>query len=74
MRILLTALIGAFCLAAASPMAAAMSRPAGASWIPSASNLLPAASTAKKCAHGQHWVAGAYAKHGKYRAGHCAPN
>ena len=74
MRILLTALIGAFCLAAASPIAGAMSPPAGAFGVPSASSALPVASTAKQCPQGQHWVPGAYAKHGKYRAGHCAPN
>jgi hypothetical protein len=32
---------------------------------------VPAAS--HKCGKGQYWVASGYAKHGKYRAGHCAP-
>jgi hypothetical protein len=27
-----------------------------------------------KCGKGQHWVGAGYAKHGKYRAAHCAPN
>ena len=26
------------------------------------------------CGKGQHWVPAGYAKHGKYRAGHCAPS
>ena len=25
------------------------------------------------CGKGQYWVAAGYAKHGKYRAAHCAP-
>jgi hypothetical protein len=40
----------------------------------------PAATVAKgvpvashKCPKGQYWVPAGYAKHGKYRAGHCAP-
>jgi hypothetical protein len=36
------------------------------------SNSVPAAT--KKCGQGQHWVPAGYARHGKYRAGHCAPN
>jgi hypothetical protein len=45
--------------------------PAGAA-VGLASNAAPAAS--HKCGKGQHWVAAGYAKHGKYRIGHCAPN
>jgi hypothetical protein len=26
-----------------------------------------------KCGQGQRWVPAGYAKHGKYRPGHCAP-
>ena len=26
-----------------------------------------------KCGKGQYWVPSGYAKHGKYRAAHCAP-
>jgi hypothetical protein len=26
-----------------------------------------------KCGKGQYWVPAGYAKHGKYRAAHCAP-
>ena len=33
--------------------------------------IVPVAS--HKCAKGQYWVPAGYAKHGKYRAGHCAP-
>jgi hypothetical protein len=36
------------------------------------SQSLPAAT--HNCGQGRHWVAAGYAKHGKYRAGHCAPN
>ena len=32
---------------------------------------LPVAS--HKCPQGQRWVPAGYAKHGKYRVGHCAP-
>jgi hypothetical protein len=29
---------------------------------------------AHNCGKGQRWVPAGYAKHGKYRAGHCAPS
>jgi hypothetical protein len=35
------------------------------------SRTLPAAH--HKCGKGQYWVPAGYAKHGKYRAAHCAP-
>jgi hypothetical protein len=35
------------------------------------SKAIPVAS--HKCGQGQRWVPAGYAKHGKYRAGHCAP-
>ena len=34
----------------------------------------PAQVQAQPCPAGSHWVAAGYAKHAKYRAGHCAPN
>ncbi|HEY3908258.1 MAG TPA: hypothetical protein VGM07_00025 [Stellaceae bacterium] len=27
-----------------------------------------------RCGHGWHWVPPGYARHGKWRDGHCAPN
>jgi len=36
------------------------------------SRSMPTAS--HQCGKGQHWVPSGYAKHGKYRVGHCAPN
>jgi hypothetical protein len=35
------------------------------------SRIVPAAT--HHCGKGQRWVPAGYAKHGKYRAGHCAP-
>ncbi len=29
---------------------------------------------AQKCPQGQRWVPAGYAKHGKYRPGHCVPS
>jgi hypothetical protein len=40
----------------------------------SAAHVLPSLVLAKHhCGKGQRWVAAGYAKHGKYRAAHCAP-
>jgi hypothetical protein len=50
--------------------AAALSPPSSAA-IGSPSRSVPIAT--HKCAKGQYWVPSGYAKHGKYRAGHCAP-
>lgn len=69
MRALLLGLASALSLAAGSPAVDAATfgaNPATTSWS------LPAAS--HKCGKGQHWVPAGYAKHGKYRTGHCAPN
>jgi hypothetical protein len=44
--------------------------PAGRTVAPVTNNL-PAAT--HNCGKGQRWVPGGYARHGKYRAGHCAP-
>jgi hypothetical protein len=73
MRALLLGLVSALSLAAGSPAVDAATfgtigaNPATNSWS------LPAASS-HKCGKGQHWVPAGYAKHGKYRTGHCAPN
>ena len=45
--------------------------------FPSAAMLAPAAKIVRvgaRCGRGWHWVPPGYAKHGKWRDGHCAPN
>jgi hypothetical protein len=51
--------------------AAALSLP-GSAVIGSVSQSVPVAKP--KCGTGQHWVPAGYARHGKYRVAHCAPN
>jgi len=71
MRALLLGSTVAFGLAAGFQAAGgAPSLPSSATAGP-ASRAVPAASP--KCGKGQYWVPSGYAKHGKYRAGHCAP-
>lgn len=70
MRAYVLSFIGAFWLAA-SIQAAAIPPVPGSTMIAVASTSIPAAS--HKCGNGQRWVPAGYAKHGKYRAGHCAP-
>lgn len=70
MRILALGLLSALCFAMVLPSAGAT--PAG----PSSALVAPAARSlpvAHHCGQGQRWVPAGYAKHGKYRAGHCAP-
>jgi hypothetical protein len=62
---------------AALGLAAGLSK---ADATPSAPIAAPAATFAQttpaathNCGKGQRWVPAGYAKHGKYRAGHCAP-
>ena len=69
-----TSLLG--CLVALG-LAAGLQTAGGA---PSLSSSVDAGSPSKsvpvakhKCSKGQYWVAAGYAKHGKYRAAHCAP-
>ena len=58
-------------------LAAGLQTAPGAPLLPSGvtagplSRSVPAAT--HRCGKGQYWVASGYAKHGKYRAGHCAP-
>ena len=57
------------CLAATLP--AAEATPIGQSRASVVSSNLVA--VAHKCPQGQRWVPAGYAKHGKYRVGHCSP-
>jgi hypothetical protein len=64
-------LAGAFAIAIALQTAsAAPSLPSGAALASSPTSVLVAH---HHCGKGQRWVAAGYAKHGKYRPGHCAP-
>jgi hypothetical protein len=72
MRILMLALLGAIGVAAASPTAGAAPLAAHAgNLLAPALQATPAASHG--CPKGHRWVPAGYAKHGKYRPGHCAP-
>jgi hypothetical protein len=71
MRALALGLLGALSLAVGFPAADATSGPIGAPTA-TVTNSVPVAS--HKCGKGQYWVPAGYAKHGKYRAGHCAPS
>jgi hypothetical protein len=71
MRVFFLGLLGAVSLAVGLPAMAAT--PAGLVGVlpaPISGNLL---AVSHKCGKGQYWVPAGYAKHGKYRAGHCAP-
>ncbi len=70
MRAYIIGFVGAFSLAwGLQTAAAAPSLPTRIAVEPF-SSIVPAA---HHCGKGQRWVAAGYAKHGKYRAGHCAP-
>ena len=69
--VLITAVVALGLAAAVQTAGGTPALPAGAA-VGLASNAVPVAS--HKCGKGQHWVAAGYAKHGKYRAGHCAPS
>ena len=70
MRAYMFGLVGAFAIAAALQTAsAAPSAPSGAA-LASAPTVVP---VAHHCGQGYRWVPAGYAKHGKYRAAHCAP-
>lgn len=71
MRVFMVALLSVVCVAAASPMAAATPSALGKSMAAPALTVVP---VANRCPQGQHWVPAGYAKHGKYRVGHCSPN
>ena len=71
MRAVALGLLGALSLAVGFPTADATT--SGPIRTPTATvaNSVPAA--AHNCGKGQRWVPAGYAKHGKYRAAHCAP-
>jgi len=71
MRAVALGLLGALSLAVGFPTADATT--SGPIRTPTATvtNSVPVAS--HKCPKGQYWVPAGYAKHGKYRAAHCAP-
>jgi hypothetical protein len=71
MRIPILAFAGMLCLAAGSQSTNGTPLPPSGSLLASASKAIPAAHPS--CPKGQRWVPAGYAKHGKYRVGHCAP-
>lgn len=71
MRAHLVGIIAALGLAAGLQSAAAVPSLQSAATSAPVMKSVPAAS--HKCGKGQRWVPAGYAKHGKYRAGHCAP-
>lgn len=70
MRTLLAGCALALGLTIGFQASAATVRLPGAAAAGSPSQSVP---VAHKCGQGQRWVPAGYAKHGKYRAGHCAP-
>lgn len=71
MRAYLIGFIGVFGLALGfQSAAAAPSLPTRIAVAPISGIVLVAS---HNCGKGQRWVPAGYAKHGKYRAGHCAP-
>ena len=71
MRLSMVAFIGMLCLAAGGHSAYGMPLASGGSLLAASSKAILPAKTS--CPKGQRWVPAGYAKHGKYRAGHCAP-
>ena len=70
MRISVLVLFAATFLVTSFPTAEAAPSAPNKEAIALVSGIVPAA---QKCGAGQRWVPAGYAKHGKYRAGHCAP-
>jgi hypothetical protein len=70
MRIPILAFAGILCLAG-SQSTNGTPLPTSGTLLASASQPILAAS--HSCPKGQQWIPAGYAKHGKYRAGHCAP-
>jgi hypothetical protein len=70
MRAFLLGFIIVFGLAAGATAGAAPLPPSGPEGP--VARTVPAAS--HQCGKGQRWVPSGYAKHGKYRVGHCAPS
>ena len=71
MRVYLLGLTGALGLLAALQTATATPLLSRTTVLSSPQISVPVAS--HKCPQGQRWVPAGYAKHGKYRVGHCAP-
>jgi hypothetical protein len=71
MRTLFLGLLGAVSFALILPAAGATPSVAMGALSAPVARSIPVAS--HNCGKGQRWVPAGYAKHGKYRAGHCAP-
>ena len=71
MRISILAFVGMLGLAAASQPIHGAPLAAGGYLLSSSAKAMLAANPS--CPKGQRWIPAGYAKHGKYRAGHCAP-
>jgi hypothetical protein len=70
MRVFVLAFVGAFGLAAGLHPAVGVPLAGNGTILVPISKSVPATT---KCGKGQRWVPAGYAKHGKYRVGHCAP-
>src|SRR5215469_5248979 len=68
MRVYVLALSSAICLSAVLPALATPIAPRGAIITP----VSKIVTVAHHCGKGRYWVPAGYAKHGKWRAGHCA--
>jgi hypothetical protein len=66
------ALVVALGLAAAFQTADALLLGTSSAIVAPLPKSVPAAT--HNCGKGQRWIPAGYAKHGKYRAGHCAPS
>jgi hypothetical protein len=71
MRASVLAFVGAFGLAVSFQTAAAVPLVSSSGAAKPVIQSVPVAS--HNCGKGQRWVPAGYAKHGKYRVGHCAP-
>jgi hypothetical protein len=72
MRVYVLGFLGALGLAVSFQTAGATPLGLGSIVVAPVSKSVPAAT--HNCGKGQRWVPAGYAKHGKYRAGHCAPS
>ena len=70
MRVCILALLGGICLVAVLSAAGATPSAPSSAIIAPVSKIAP---VAHHCGRGRHWVSAGYAKHGKWRAAHCAP-
>lgn len=71
MRVLMLAFVAALGLVASPLLVYGAPLATTGSLLAPGSKMMLAASPS--CPKGQRWVPAGYAKHGKYRAGHCAP-